>query len=257
MRILVVGDVHGNVAWVHNVVIPRAQAVGASKIVQVGDFGFVWPGLPHYSTRLDKLSGALEEAGIDLHFLPGNHEDFDQLELLTDRAEGFSPEGHVRLRPRLFYTGKVASWEWSGVRCAAVGGATSIDRQWRVIGESWWPQEALTEAEAARARALAPVEVLFAHDAPTQHPFALKLDPDSQAHRQRITDVARALRPGVWFHGHYHQFAEYSFRHADGHAQVIGLDYDGSTWARNTAVLDLAEGSTEVFLGLAVEGLEV
>lgn len=246
MRVLVVGDTHGNLDWMCGVVLPHAQEAGADKIVQVGDFGFVWPGETERGLR--ELSLALEEAEIDLHFLPGNHEDFDQLELLTSRAEDFSSEGHVQLRPRVFYTGKVSAWEWAGVRCAAVGGATSIDRQWRVPGESWWPQEALTAEEAVAAKALGQVEVLFAHDAPVQNPFSLIPDPDSLAHRQLITDVARVLRPEVWFHGHYHRFAQYSFGHSEGCAEVVGLDCDATSWSRNMALLSLDAGVVEAFV---------
>lgn len=239
MYVLVVGDTHGNAEWTHEVVIPRAVEVGATKILQVGDFGFIWPS-PNYTRGLDRLNKVLDRAGIDLHFLPGNHEDYDKLELLSARARGVSPEGHIPFRSRLFYTGKVSAWSWNGRRCAAVGGATSIDRQWREPGKSWWPQEALTPEEAAAAVALRRTEVLFTHDAPTQHPFEfLTPDPDSTAHRQVITDVARTLRPQAWFHGHYHAYAKYPFVHDLGCCEVTALNCDGTDVDVSTAVLAL------------------
>lgn len=238
MKILVVGDTHGNFDWLCNSVLPYAQRVGASKIVQVGDFGFIWP-VPNYLRTLDRLNRALERAGVDLHFLPGNHEDHPKLELLSSRQRAVSVEGHVPLRPRIFYTGKVSSWTWNGRRCVAVGGATSIDRVLRVPGKSWWPEEALTAEEAAAAKSFRGAEVLFTHDCPLQHPFRLVPDADSQAHRALVTDVARALRPQVWFHGHYHQHAKYDFKHDRGSCEVTGLDCDGSEVLFGTAVLQL------------------
>jgi Calcineurin-like phosphoesterase len=239
MRVLVAGDTHGNSAWMHNMVIPYAVSVGATKIMQVGDFGFIWPS-PNFSRTLTKLNTALDRVGIDLHFLPGNHEDFDRLDLISARTHGVSPEGHLPFRKRIFYTGKVSAWTWAGRRCVAVGGATSIDRMGRVAGKSWWPQEALTAAEAAQAKAFGRTDVLFAHDCPTQHPFRIIPNADSLTHRQRVTDVARVLEPSAWFHGHYHQYAKYEFRHGGGLCAVTGLDCDESPHSASLAVLDLS-----------------
>ncbi len=238
MVVLVVGDTHGNAEWVHDVVIPRAVEAGASKILQVGDFGFVWPA-PNYTRGLDKLNRVLDKVGIDLHFLPGNHEDYPKLELLTARSRGISPEGHFPFRPRVFYTGKVSAWSWNGRRCVVVGGATSIDRRFREPGKSWWPQEALTAEETTAALALRRTEVLFTHDCPSYHPFSLMPDIDSNAHRQVITRIARELRPQVWFHGHYHRYAKYEFMHDKGVCEVTSLDCDGSPFATGMAVLHL------------------
>jgi len=239
MYVLLEGDAHGDMEWFHDVVLRRAIDANATKIVQLGDFGFVWP-RPNYGRTLDKMNRLLDRANIDLHFLPGNHEDFDKLELLTARKSNtVSPEGHIPFRPRIFYTGKVSAWTWAGHRFAAVGGATSIDKHWRVPGESWWPQEALTPAEAAAARALGRTEVLLTHDAPTSVPFRLQPDADSTAHRQVMTDIARVLKPQVWFHGHYHQYEKYPFVHDAGVCEVTSLDCNGSPWSRGTELLVL------------------
>lgn len=239
MRVLVVGDSHGNSAWMHDVVIPRAVEMGATKLLQVGDFGFIWPS-PNYLRTLDKLDRALSRAGLDLHFLPGNHEDFSKIALLASRQHAVSPEGHVPFRPHIFYTGRVSAWSWNGRRCAVVGCATSVDRHLRISGRSWWPEEALTPADVTAARALRRTEILFTHDCPVQNPFSLLPDADSLAHRQTVTDIARELRPSVWFHGHYHHFANYPFQHDAGVCDVTGLDRDTSAPELGTAVLDLA-----------------
>jgi DNA repair exonuclease SbcCD nuclease subunit len=239
MRALIVGDTHGNARWFYNVVLRAAVERNVQKIVQVGDFGYIWPET-NYEFTLDKMNRLLCDAEIDLHFLPGNHDDFDALERMTAEESSRSPEGHVPLRDRVFYTGKVSAWEWGGQRLAAVGGATSIDRRWRVAGKSWWPQEALTDAEQAAAEALGHVQVLLSHDAPSHNPFSLEPDADSAVHRRRMTEIGRALRPLVWFHGHYHRSVEYTFNHDEGVARVVSLDMDGTTLDGNTSLLRLA-----------------
>lgn len=234
VKILVLGDLHNNYDWFVVRVLPYALKHKVDKIMQVGDCGLIWGSVG----ALDRVSKALVAADLDMHFLPGNHEDHDYLEELCIDAD-LSPEGHFRLAPRVLYTGRVCAWEWAGRRCAAVGGATSIDREWRVPGESWWPQEALTAEEAEVAKTIGTVEILFTHDAPTQNPFSLRVDHDSLAHRQLVTDVARVLRPRNWYHGHYHTPATYTFDHADGYAIVVSLGCDDSPMRFSSSILDL------------------
>lgn len=246
MKLAIVGDTHGNMSWVCNDVIPYAVKHGVDKIVQVGDFGFVWPDAD-YPRNLHKLNRVLDRAGLDMHFLPGNHEDHHKL-LAHANASPTSPEGHHRLRSRIFYTGRVAAWSWAGCRIAVVGGAVSIDRDYRQRYQRrtgtaiWWREEQLTPTELATAAALDPVDVLLTHDAPTGFPTdGLKEDLDSTAYRQAMTTVGRALQPRLWFHGHYHVRLIYPFRHDGGECEVHALDCDHSPRTRGIALLDLAE----------------
>lgn len=245
MIIAVAGDTHANMSWVCSDVIPYAVKAGAQKIVQVGDFGFIWPGTEQ-DKNLRKLNRSLDYVGLDLHFLPGNHEDHDGL-LEFARTSQLSPEGHYEIGPRIFYTGRISSWTWAGVRMAAVGGAVSIDRQWRQDEgrrsgtKLWWERERLDGNELRDAREIGPVDVLFTHDAPTTFPETwLKADLDSTAYRQAMTDVGRALTPRYWLHGHYHHYVRYAFPHDRHECDVISLDCDHSPRTKGVAILDLA-----------------
>src|SRR6202045_514043 len=97
-RIGVAGDRHGNTAWAPRAVRKMAAllpADGPRVIVHLGDFG-IWlgPGGQEYLVRLD---AALAEAGAELWFVDGNHEDFTQLARLQA-----GPEGGARVAGRLF-----------------------------------------------------------------------------------------------------------------------------------------------------------
>lgn len=246
MRVLAVGDTHRDWTWLIKTVIPTARKQGCPRIIQVGDFGFVWSNnLRTAQTDLGALSGHLETACLTLTFLPGNHENhwmLSRLEAQARRDGRTGPEGHAELAPHVYYTGRYSAWEWAGVRIAAVGGATSIDRAERFLGEDWWPEEALTQAEARKARQLGPVDVLFSHDGPPGVPFTF-LVPDlaSQIHRQRVGTIAQSLRPTLWLHGHYHYYARYEFRHRRGMCQVIALNCNGRPDEESMHVVDLAE----------------
>lgn len=223
MKILIAGDWHGNHPWAKKI-IEAAEAEGISKIIQVGDFG-VWPG-EQGKEYLQILSRALVKRSIKLYFVPGNHEDFNQLEQ-WDKELPKNEDGHIEIEPNLFYTGKVNAWTWEGKRFASAGGAVSIDRKWRKKDETWWTQEQLTFLEKKQAMDLGKVDYLFSHDAPVDLPFSfLKKDLDSQAHRYTMTQIGRAIRPKLWFHGHYHRHAEYKFYHDDGETNVFSLDAD-------------------------------
>ena len=44
-------------------------------------------------------------------------------------------------------------YDLGGETVFSFGGATSVDKDWRVPGESWWPEEVSCEEEIEHARA--------------------------------------------------------------------------------------------------------
>lgn len=220
-KILVVGDTGGDLKWLADQVIPYAKATGCVMIMQCGDFGFVWDEVTAHRD-LDEIHQRLDAAGLTLTFLPGNHENHPLLEWLAAAADR-NEDGHALLRPTIRYTGRVSAWTWEGVRMAAVGCAPSIDRDRRVTGTSWWPEEMLRPDEAEAAAQLGPVDILFSHDAPTGVPMRLVPDLASTVHRTYMTQIGSALVPAYWFHAHYDESLFYRFQHLVGAATVRGL----------------------------------
>lgn len=239
MRILAVGDTHGQLNWMDRQVIPVALDNNCTRIMQVGDFGFVLRNSTDAArTELGLLSELLVEAKLDLTFLPGNHENHPALQALASHGP-LGPEGHAQVRPRIHYTGRVSAWTWDGIRFAAVGGAASIDKPRLTPGVDWWEEELLTEAEATYAKTLGPVDGLFTHDSPPCIPMNIYADHiEGVIHRQRIGDVAQALRPKRWWHGHYHRHLRYPFHYPGGVCAVTALDRDGTYSLRSMAVID-------------------
>lgn len=250
MKVLVVGDVHGDTSFAHatNDVAVRE---GITTILQVGDFG-VWPG-PSGRYFLDQLDLDNKRHGVRWVFLPGNHEDWNQLDYHESGAP-VTDEGFYKIRDSIHYTGKVHYWEWEGKTFKAVGGAYSIDKSMRRPNVSWWVQEQLTDAEVRRAVAIGETDYLFTHDAPTNVPFTrMKVDLESQMHRQKMDIVGRETKAYRWFHGHYHHYMDYMF---DG-TMVVGLECNDQAqtgWNLdeigsgfyNRAVLDIQTGETRI-----------
>jgi len=229
-RILFAGDVHGNLSHVRRL-LAVAIRERCDRIVQLGDFGY-WPHMSDFDDEVAELSA---KAGIAWYWLDGNHENFDALEDAVDMA---SPVP-VLMANGLTYLPRGCTWEWDGVRFMAFGGGYSIDKQWRVEGSSWWPQELPTRLEQERALEATVVDVLLTHDAPEGtcpiiNP-GYKGDEISSANRRWITELATTHDPDILIHGHYHH--RYS-ADLDG-IRVEGLDCDENP-DKSWLVLDLA-----------------
>ena len=149
------GDWHMNARWVPTAVRHAAEQ-GADVIVHLGDFGYTFR-----AEFLQSLQRALDEAGLVLLFIDGNHENFAALLSLPVGANGLR-----RLTDRIWHLPRGFRWTWGGVRFLALGGAHSVDQPWRRLGTSWWPEEVLSEQDVAAAVAGGPADVLVSHDCP-------------------------------------------------------------------------------------------
>lgn len=223
-KFLVVGDVHGDLNFAMSM-CHKALSAGIDTIYQVGDFG-LWD---HYDSGvrfLDRLNTKSEECHVTWYWVPGNHENYDSL--AAHRAvNGLDERGFVIIRDRIRCTDKVLFWDHDGLTFGACGGAVSIDRDQRVIGSSYWPQEETTMEDVtmfARGakRYFNVVDVLLTHDSTTSLPEwagFYKHDIVSHRNRQAIDMVYREANAAIAFHGHYHRHLAYS--HKD--TPVIGL----------------------------------
>lgn len=204
--IAVAGDWHGNLGFALRQ-IARARAAAAEVIVQCGDFGY-WRGDPRTRKYLFRLERAIADAGIWLLWVDGNHEDHERL-------LGQPIEASTGLRPiteHIAHLPRGHRWTWGDHTWLALGGAVSMDQQWRVPGIDWWPGEALTPSDIDAAVGGGPTDVMVCHDAPAGPaiPDPREIEPpadlveQANQHRAAIRSVVDATRPGALWHGHFH-----------------------------------------------------
>lgn len=244
MRILVAGDTHGEPKHA-GFLVRTAANHRAEGIIVTGDFG-LWDHTYDGVEFLDSLNAMLRNYNRYLVWVDGNHENFDSLEQYHARAPR-SKNGHVYIRSNILHAPRGLVWKWAGKKFMSVGGAVSVDKAWRLQAERekygartlWWDQEVLTASEASdiiravqerREHGKPDVDYLFTHDCPNNAPFRhrLKDDPASHAHRQVIEQVARAVKPKMWFHGHMHEYyAPYPFPTYESHTTVVGMGMNG------------------------------
>lgn len=200
-----------------------ARRNGIEIVVQVGDFGY-WPNFSRFQTDLDENN---KVHGTQWIFLPGNHEDWDALDKITDDHNPNTDENGFAINDTVSYTGKIAHWRWKDRVFSVAGGAYSIDKFGRTPGIDWFPQETLSEKDLmvfAATCNMNRTDVLLTHDSPSWAEFdqmgGIIPIPESYHHRQMMNQIHRMAQPKLWFHGHYHHWMNYS-----GYGtEVYGLD---------------------------------
>ena len=238
-RVLLTGDVHANGEWAVHHVLKTARRNKVQLILQVGDLS-VWPGIrgKRFLDDVDHESGL---ARIPWHFIDGNHEDFDQL-----LAYPIGEDGRRIVRQHILHLPRGFRWSWAGRSFLALGGAGSIDRDSRLPGRSWWPEETITDEDVRECISGGPVDVLIAHDAPAdlhltsgwgRPPEDILVD--LEASRGRLQHVVDACRPMLLVHGHWHFGQRSKVQRADGGSyEVVSLAADEQA-SGHCALLDL------------------
>jgi predicted phosphodiesterase len=251
-RIGFAGDWHANTRWA-TAAVEYAAEHGAGVIVHLGDFGYEFR--PAFLRGLDR---ALHQANLSLLFVDGNHEAFPTLHQYPVRANGLR-----EVTERVWHLPRGSRWTWGGVRFLAVGGAYSIDRQWRTPGSSWWREEEITDEQVAAAIDGGPADVLVSHDCPAGVVIPDLADTAeiwppldllrAENHRRQLTRVAEAVRPRWFWHGHYHRRYDLSTDLGYGPVSVRGLDCDATSLAGNVVVVDLEDLRVSALSGIERE----
>lgn len=223
--IAVFGDWHGD-NWALKA-IGSAAREGARTIIHVGDFSLDWPGAKRgrYEQRLNR---ALAEHGAWLIVSPGNHDNLTNINKLQVQDDGLIFwRSNIKVLPK---GGRITI---EGLRIGGLGGAYSIDQEWRREGKDWWADEEPTLEQAERLIQAGPVDVLVTHDVPAGVPVRSGLDLPAhiveKANRTRILlrEVVDTLRPAHVFCGHWHQRLIHELQHPSGpptRVDVLGME---------------------------------
>jgi len=260
MRILVVGDLHGNLPFALDYIFPVAATHEVDAIVQCGDFGY-WEHTAEGEDFLDALAEEVDRTNIPLHWVRGNH---DNLRLALARyGDRRTDDGFLACRPGVNLIPDGHIWLWSGKLLRAFGGARSLDRDMRldmeakryrraVIGEAarrakglpprdvptttgtlWFPEEELTDDQYLEflRKDSSPLDVVFSHDKPAgtaARGLNLNSEPEYFRNQQWLQRCLVAHRPQWWFHGHLHLRYTDTIRSGDDDTwtTVVGLGCD-------------------------------
>ena len=203
MKALILGDVHCD--WIAlNITVARAlkECPDITHIIQVGDFGYAWPQQKPFKFSKAYIDDPELELlkDISCHWLDGNHENFNVL----DADGGDSQPGWI-------YQPRGSVLEIEEYRLLFCGGASSIDKQHRVEGKSWWPQEHITYGQIQRIldNVSGPIDAVFSHEHPATIPYSEKRYGNSQfgiSDRMLLDQLLAIYKPRLWFFGHHHAY---------------------------------------------------
>lgn len=229
-RIMLLGDTHGDIEAVKTAA-KAARNLQMPYIIQVGDFGF-WPHEPSGAEFLEKASEVLQEVGVQLFFIDGNHENFDMLYEIPLQKNGLRETApnitHIPRGTR----GRIGEFEFG-----FLGGGVSIDRAYRVLGKSWWRQEEIL-AEDVEKLGEGKLDVLVTHDTPFLELAGFTSFPGSESTRFHLKEAVRRTLPDLLIHGHLHKY------YIDSIYLPVGVS-SGLDWHR-IKVISLADNNAKV-----------
>jgi len=232
-RTLIAGDWHGSYQWAL-MVFEEADKQGIKTMYHVGDFG-VWPGVGGHQYRAT-LNSWLHAHDSKLIVTPGNHEDYTQLESWPTNSLGFIVEWDL---PDIWYCPRGLVWEHAGTKLGSLGGAFSIDKNFRNPFTEWWPQEEIKWDDVKslltnmKYQNWETLDVLLTHDIPAglsvgYKVFNLAPELEAESYRQRIIlrDGVDIVMPKTIVHGHWHKILANPF---DG-VGPGGVDYQSVSY---------------------------
>lgn len=207
-KIAFAGDWHINTDWAEHALDVLADN-HVTDIYHVGDFGF-WPDAGGQEF-LQVIDAKLNAMGSNLLVTPGNHDDYAFINSLPVDEDGL-----LRVTDRIAVFPRGHRWAVDGVSFVSLGGAPSIDFETRTEGMNWWREERITYGDVMRTASGGSADVMVAHDAPygvnalsfTSKEDSSKHSPEALQYcaesRHMMTHAVDAVRPKVFFHGHYH-----------------------------------------------------
>ena len=220
MSVLLSGDFHAN-AMGELSIITKKNLVDKYGIktfrsinyhIILGDAGFLWPGngrsdLYHYKT--------LAYRPFPILCVIGNHEPMLGMKL-PEKDIGIGETVYlVNEKPLVAYLKRGKIYNIDGFKFLSLGGALSIDQEYRIPQLSWWPNEYWSAAEESDLFSLLKndnnFDYVISHTGPDSINY--KLFSSMFAGSDKFTDKVAQLNDTIdlrikcksWFCGHWHQ----------------------------------------------------
>lgn len=184
--ILIAGDVHGEFGVLNQLISRR----GPKILLQCGDFGF-WP----------NIVGSQPKVGAcQVYWCDGNHEDHWNL---RNRQTN-------ELWPNVFYQPRGSTLTLPDGRIVLfMGGAASIDKNSRLLGRDWFPEEVISFGDLVTLDPLSRVDIVISHTCPIElasQMADLGKVSDNDPTRAILSEVFQMYHPSLWYYGHWHQY---------------------------------------------------
>lgn len=195
MKTLITGDVHNRFDDLNQLISKKKPDL----VICCGDYGY-WPAF-NKSGRTQPLLDIKLQTAEKLLWCDGNHEDHWALrDRTTDELEPgiiYMPRGSTYTLP----DGRVILF---------MGGADSIDKQYRQIGIDWFPEEVITQKDLDDLPNIK-VDIFITHTCPREVLYEMlkydtrKIDDPSN---YALSELWKHYKPDLWCWGHWHRYSE-------------------------------------------------
>lgn len=143
--IYLTGDTHGSIDFDKVIRLNRSEDINENDfLIVTGDFGWIWS-----RAELYKNIAYLDSFKFKILFIDGNHENFDILEKYP--LEKWSGGLIHRISMNLYHLTRGEIYTIEDKKILTIGGAESIDKEYRYPNISWWEQESITEKDIENA----------------------------------------------------------------------------------------------------------
>jgi hypothetical protein len=221
MSVLLSGDFHGNAVGELSILTKRnlCEKLGAGKYnsikwhIILGDGGFLWPGNERTDAYNYKVLGCRPFPVLSVL---GNHEPVYGMTLPEiDIGIGETVYQVRKKNPLVAYLKRGKVYHIDGFKFLVMGGALSIDQEYRTPGDSWWKEEYWPAQEQSDLFELLSTENEFdyvlSHTGPDSVNYRLFVSDfgDTPKFADEVAKLNDAVDEKIsckgWFCGHWHE----------------------------------------------------
>jgi hypothetical protein len=233
-KLLYVGDLHIRVKDLMSVIADaEAMPVRPDAIIQVGDFGVMWP---KYTQKMDAYLHERESNGYEFPIVTcgGNHDNW----ALFNKLASETTDDLIELVPGsgVYYARRGSVIDIAGITHGFMGGAWSTNGHALTEGVDYWP--GLEEPTQADMRAFydnvldKKPDTIVTHEAPRSINFDRRGRNSNKTVRM-LDDMfynwqGEGYKPNRWYFGHHHTLEK---RKVSG-TKFFGCGLHGEYWER-------------------------
>lgn len=224
--IYITGDTHGPID-IHKLNKRCFDDTNLTKddyLIICGDFGLVWDNSPEEKYWLDWLN----DKNYTTLFIDGNHENHSLLNSYP--IETWNGGKVHRISNSVLHLMRGQVFTIDNHTFFTMGGAASVDKDWRTPGISWWPEEMPSDEEYIEANLNLynyenEVDYIITHTAPTS--IVNQLIPEIKP-PDRLTDFLEDIKKSVkykhWYFGHFHDDRDIDEKYTLLYHNIIPLE---------------------------------
>ncbi|MBR6617379.1 MAG: metallophosphoesterase [Oscillospiraceae bacterium] len=208
--IYITGDTHGNFCRIKSFCMNHPTTTEDVMII-LGDAGINYYG----GAKDSKLKHKLSKLPLTLFCIHGNHEMRPHTIPSYEKREwNGGMVWYEKQYPNILFAIDGEIYNLGGRKCIAIGGAYSVDKEWRILrGYGWWDNEQPSEEIKKKVESVLSekkVDIILSHTCPLKYePVEVFLPFINQSMVDKTTEqwldkIEETTEYAKWYCGHYH-----------------------------------------------------